>query len=996
MTHHCDKVELFVDGELPAEEAAAFRLHLPDCVKCQLAMDRLMQLHFLAASHVQQSAEQEAPVAARPPVRQRRAFLSGLAALFEPQRRTFFLAAAALAAVLIVVVVRQPFQPSLQSDVWLAQRQDRLLEARISYRAADEHRRPAAKSMGGSGSAEELSYEDLGVLQKSDQHGLVAALLVRNDPRLAEQALQALEKMDRSPDLDSDRAVAMLLLGRREESLRLLDAVLAANPRHPQALWNRGLVLQELGLPLLAARAFFDVAALNEKGWSKEAKEKAENLQRQEFARRDRWKALSEAGDRLIGGAHAVQLPEGFSQFPSARRHFYEAVRTAPSREAVLALLPLAQELDAQAKGDVLASYVRRVAEADFSRRAPLAAAYARLLQGGQLSTEEQERLLTELLGSREDDILMGAIVAMDATPRHMAVFEAKAAASGDPWSQLLVAQLRASADARAGNWTRSIQTLVAARGLCQGGGVEYRCMMLDRELLRVYNLLQQLDRVRAQAEDGWKKANSHGEWLLESIMLWFLSEGARLAGDTSLTRAYAMEYLERDRDNPDTVRRVHQTLAVMELRELRSEAARSDIDAALATGSTLGLPGVLALADLSRLKPAPGDEASLMKHVEALKLTVSPGEKAIATHALGRLLIERDKARGRELLLRVIKEAEAPEFAGNSAARRARAYSFTSLILEAGQREAFQEALELFEQEHQGALPRRCLLAATASYERSLFLVRGGDGVLAGHYQGKRQQPLPQRLDGEVPPELLARLATCEQVEVLARPPLHGRVGLLPSKMAWSYLTRTSERRAPPQVPAIHLVVSDVEMPPDVPLKRLNAWKARFGPQEQPVTLSGAEAMPSRVLESMKNATEIDLVAHGILSDFSDASYLLLAPERGGSRPGSPELGISEVRAASLKGAPFVVLAACHAAHATYSVDEPLSLPAAFIEAGARGVLAATVEIPDLEAEDFFNAVRERMRLGTAPALALRDERLRWLSKGWGKTWLDSVLLFE
>jgi hypothetical protein len=996
MTRHCDKVELFVDGELPAEEADAFRLHLPDCVKCQLAMDRLMQLHILAAGHVQQSAERQTSGAARPPVPTPWTFFRRVAALFEPQRRTFSLSAAALAAVLIGVVVFHPFQPSPQSDVWLAQRPDRLLEARVSYRAADAHHHPASKLMGNSGSAEELSYEDLGVLQKSDKPGLVAALLVRNDKRLAEQALQALEKMDHSPDLDSDRAVAMLILGRREEALRLLDAVLAINPRHPQSLWNRGLVLHELGLPLLAAQAFFEVEALKEEGWSEEAKQKAEDLRRKELARRDRWKALSEVGERLMGGAHAVQLPEGFSQFPSARRHFYEAVRTASSREAALALLPLAQELDAQAKGDVLASYVRRVAEADFSRRAPLAAAYARLLQGGQLSTEERERLLTELLGSREDDILMGAIVVMGATSRYLAVFEAKAAATEDPWFQLLAAQLRASADASTGSWTRAIQTLVEARGFCQGGGVEYRCMMLDRELLSIYNLLQQLDRVRPQAEDGWKRANSHGEWLLESVMLWFLSEGARLAGDASLARAYSMEYLERDRDNPDTARRVHQTLAVMEFRELRSEAARSEIDAALATGSTLGLPGILALADISRLKPAPGDEAVLMKQVEALKPTLTPGEQAIATHALGRFLIEHGKAQGKELLWSVIKQAEAPELAGDSAARRARAYSFTSLILEAGQREAFQEALELFEREHQGALPQRCLLAATAADERSLFLVRGGDGVLAGHYRGKRQQPLPQRLDGEVPPEILARLAPCEQAEVLARPPLHGRVGLLSSKVAWSYLTRTSERRAPPPGPAIHLVVSDVEMPPDVPLKRLNTWKARFGPQEQPVTLSGAEAMPSRVLERMKNATEIDLVAHGILNDFSDASYLLLAPERGGLRPGSPELGISEVRAASLKGAPFVVLAACHAAHATYSVDAPLSLPAAFIEAGARGVLAATVEIPDLEAEAFFNAVRERMRSGTSPALALREERLRWFSEGRGEKWLDSVLLFE
>ncbi len=995
MTHHCDKVELFVDGELPDGEAEAFRLHLPDCVKCQLAMDRLTQLDFLVAGQLQQSAEREAPVAARPPVRPRWSIFSAAAALFQPERRTFFAAAAALAAVLIVVVVRQPFTPSLQGDVWLAERPQRLLEARVSHPDADRHRPLAPKMMGSEEHSEELPHEDLARLEKRDPKSVVAAYLVRGDPDLAGQALMKvmrLKEKDRSPDLDSDHAVALLLKGKHEEALQLLDAALAQNPRHPQALWNRGLALRELGLPLLAARDFFEVAALNEKGWSEEAMKKAEALRRTELERRNRWDAVTSAGQKLVGGAKAVPLPEGFSQFPSARRHFYEAVRTAPSREAVLALLPLARELDALAGGEVLAGYVRRIAEADFSRRAPLAASYARLLQDHQLPNEEQERILTVLLGSKEDDILLGALVAMDATSRHLVVFEAKAAASGDPWFLSLAAQERARADIKAGNRTRAIQILREARGRCTAGGLEYRCMMLDRELSGSYLRLLQFELARAQANLGWKMSRSRGEWQLESIMLWLLSEDARSAGDTSLARAYLMELLERDKDNPDTARRAHQALALWELLDLRGDAARREIEAALATGRPLGLPGLFALAEISRMKRASEDEARLTQQLEALMPRLSPGDRLIATHVLGRFLIERDEARGNELLWSVIREAETPALAGDSAARRARLYSFTSLIFAVGRRKDFQQALELFEREHQGELPRSCLLAATEDFERTLFVVRGADGVLAGDFDEKRRQPLPQRLNGDVVPEpLLARLDSCEKVEVLARPPLHGRAGLLPSKLAWSYLTRTKAPRTPRPGPAIHLVVSDVELPPDVPLRRLNAWNASFGPDERPVKLSGAEAIPSRVLASMKNATEIDLVAHGILNDYSDASYLLLAPE-----PGGPELNISKVRTASLEGAPFVVLAACRAAHTTFSGDGPSSLPAAFIEAGARGVLAATVEIPDLEAEEFFNAVRERMRSRTSPAQALRDERLRWLRGGRGEKWLDSVLLFE
>jgi CHAT domain-containing protein len=132
--------------------------------------------------------------------------------------------------------------------------------------------------------------------------------------------------------------------------------------------------------------------------------------------------------------------------------------------------------------------------------------------------------------------------------------------------------------------------------------------------------------------------------------------------------------------------------------------------------------------------------------------------------------------------------------------------------------------------------------------------------------------------------------------------------------------------------------------------------------------------------------------VAHGIVNADADASYLLLAP----GQDGQEQLGATEVSATPLEGAPFVVLAACHAAHTTYSLDVPFSLPAAFIQAGARGVLAATEEIPDQEAGRFFNAIRENIRSGMAPALALRQERVRWIQVGQGASWIESVLLFE
>ncbi|HYO54796.1 CHAT domain-containing protein [Archangium sp.] len=977
MAPPCDNIELFVDGELAPEQAEAFRQHLPDCARCQRELTDLLQLKLLAHRH-HENAEEHAP--------------APLARIPPPWKRPLFLVPAALAAALLVLVAVRLLLPSgPRHDVWLAQRPQRLLEARLGHPGADVHRPPAARMMGGNDHPEELPLEALAWLEREDPHGLAAAWLVHNDPGLADQALRKLEKLEHSPELDNDRAVALLLKGRPGEALRLVDGVLEKHPRHPQALWNRGLALRELDLPLLAARAFTEVAALKEPGWSEEAAQKAEALQRAVFERHKRWKATQEAGRALLEAAPGV-LPEGFSQVPISRLFFYDAVRAAPDRERVLALLPLARELDVRAGDDVLERYVRQVAEADFSRRAPLARQYADLVQG-RLSQADKERFLAALLKSREDDILLGALVVSGTTARHLEVYEAKAAATGDRWFQLLAAQESAKAELAAGRWTHATRTLLDALNLCPVRGLEYRCLFLERELSSLYILRRMTDTARTHTERGWKEARTNNEWKLEDDLLWNLSQIARVVNDGTLTRAYVGEFLERGRDEPDMRRRAHQDLASMAIQQLRVDEARREIDAALATGLPLGFSGAVSLVEISRLKRAPEDEASLHRALEAAEPRLSKGERTVATHVLGRFYLEREAERGRELLRRAIQEAEAPGLEEDAGARRARAYSYTSLLHDAGRRGAFEEALELFARERGMELPRQCLLAVTADSEWTLLLARGTTGELLGHYDEARRQPLPQRLDGLVPEPLLKALRACPRVEVLARPPLHGRAGLLPSEMAWSYLTRTSSPRAPRTGPAVHLVVSDVKLPPNTSLKRLNAWTPAFGPDEQHVTLSEAEATPSRVLAAMKDATEIDLVAHGIINGYSNTSYLQLALEQDGS---SSELSVPQVRSSALRGAPFVVLAACHAAHTAYTFDAPFSLPAAFIEAGARGVLAATVEIPDLEAEAFFNAIRERIRSGTPPALALRDERVQWLRAGRGATWLDSVLLFE
>ena len=68
--------------------------------------------------------------------------------------------------------------------------------------------------------------------------------------------------------------------------------------------------------------------------------------------------------------------------------------------------------------------------------------------------------------------------------------------------------------------------------------------------------------------------------------------------------------------------------------------------------------------------------------------------------------------------------------------------------------------------------------------------------------------------------------------------------------------------------------------------------------------------------------------------------------------------------------------------------------MPRAFLSAGARGVFAARVELPDAEVGTFFAGIRERLDRGEQPSTALRDEKLAWLGKG--RTWVRDVLLFD
>jgi len=258
----CERIDAFVDGELPPSEREAFAEHLAGCGECQRAMHDLMMLQAVAETHAQ---------ARRP-----RAKVVDLAA--HRQRRGWFVAAVALvaaAAAIALVVKRGVSGDEGGGPIAMADAPTRSMEARVAYGPADRYR-PYDVARGGPVAREDVPLATLAELEKrGDAPGLAAGLIPGGD---LDRASRVLRGAPASPDVDVERAVVAARMGKLDEALALLDGVLAKEPRHPQALWDRALVLRDLGRTALSAQAFDAVAELAEPGWAAEAKSRAAAL----------------------------------------------------------------------------------------------------------------------------------------------------------------------------------------------------------------------------------------------------------------------------------------------------------------------------------------------------------------------------------------------------------------------------------------------------------------------------------------------------------------------------------------------------------------------------------------------------------------------------------------------------------------------------------------------------------------------------------------------
>ncbi|HEX4419409.1 MAG TPA: CHAT domain-containing protein [Kofleriaceae bacterium] len=1024
---HIERTCALVDGELTGDAADAARDHLAGCAVCQAELADALQLDAAVAEHTRAVAQREA----------------GVVSIAWYRRRPAQIATAAVAAAAAVVVYLSvprhpaPTDPaSPGTAVALALAPHRSLEARLAWPGAAGYRSYDVPR------ASEAPHETIALMaiaeldKRGDAHGVGVLELLNGERR---QAATYLERAGDSADAISDRAALALADHRPERALPLADAALAADPHHGPALWNRALALRDLGLSRTAAAAFREVAARAEPGWAGEATQRATALDAETDALQQRFERINLASVALARGQIELSADDARAMPGFARGIFYDAIRSAATPAQLSALAPLAEALDTADHDTAMADALARAGKA---LHPALSRQYASMIRA--LAVEMQiipnpgskpgpkpgpntgddaavpsgaarTQLLAALRAAHADDLLIGVLMKTSEDRRvvdrgEIAEFARLTAASPDPWMQLLGVQQQAEVLLQQDDLVGAEAVLLRGKQRCgEPGAPVFRCILLGKLLGKLYLEWQRLPEARAALSAAWQAAQASGEWIVQESLLEPLAGAAAIGDDTEasglpLIRGYTEEltlrYPPSMPDNRCLRAEWGRTLRAMVLvNQLQFAAARRELAGpacAVAQPPETAVTHLFVRAELASHDGSPGEVAELRQAIAALRATpgLRPAEQIWLDHSEGRVVIDHDRAAGEALLRRAIATArQVPSSVIR--AHKAAAWSYSVLITTAARHAEGAAALALLGEEQGLAVPARCVLGLAIEDQRRAMVIRDAAGKTMVHADDDRRVPAidPAHL---VPGDLVAALRGCPAVDVLARAPIHGMSRLLPADLAWRYLSLRSHPIAATAATATtagpSLVVADVEPPPGLELPRLASWSPDPQAQRQPQRLTGAAATPSRVLAAIGAAGEAVIHAHGLVNVAEpDASLIALSPEPGGRFA----LTTGDVRKAQFSTSPLIILAACQASRAAPVWHTTWSLPAAFVYAGARAVIASSAPIPDGDAAAFFDGIRARVRAGAPVAIALRDARQQWLA-GHRGDWVQDVIVFE
>jgi hypothetical protein len=999
IANDCPEIErthALADGELTGDTADAARDHLATCAMCRAELADALQLDAAVAA-----AGRRAPV---------------ISLAWYQQRRLQVAAAAMAAAAAVVVYLALPRGAGLPAGtadpVALALAPRRVIEARLAWPGAAAYR---SYDVPRAGDAPHEAVDLMAIAQldkRGDHHGVGVLELLNGERR---QAASYLERAGESPDVQADRAALALADHQPERALALADAALAGRAGHPAALWNRALALRDLGLSRSSAVAFREVGKLGEPGWAEEARQRASTVDRKVTEGQQRFDRIKRASAALAQGKLELSVEDARGEPGFARGVLYDAIRAATTPAQLAALQPLADAIDA---ADQDTAMKEAIARAKASLHPELSRQYAEMVRS--LAFEMQvipragderpvpagaarAKWIAALRTAHADDLLIGVLMKTGddrwtVNPGEIDEFARLTAASPDPWMQVLGLQQQAQLALKQEDYTRAEAILLRAKQRCTAAAPAFRCVTISTLLGDLYLRWQRLPEARAVLAAAWSRARQTGEWLPQILVLDLLPPLYQLgdefgASGLPLVRAYVDELVLGATSPAHRCRTEvwgRGLVAQMLIIQLRFDDARRELagpDCEREHDAELEANLLFARSEVARFGETEDRVAGLRRDIAvARKLPdASAADQVLLDHAEGRLLIDRDPAAGQALLERAIAEAAALP-ASVLRAHKAASWSYSVLVVAAAHRGEGDAALRLLGREQQLTVPERCVLGLAIEDHQRAIVARDAAGKTVVHFDEGRTAPAidPASL---VAPDIAGALAACPVVDVIARPPIHGMARLLGDAIAWRYRARRERPvAAPPPGAPRSLVVGDVEPPPALELPRLATWSTSGE------LLSGAAATPSRVLAAIGSAGEVAIHAHGLIDvALPDASFLALSPDS----EGRFALTTGDVRKARFTTSPLIVLAACRSASAAPVWHETWSLPAAFVLAGARAVIASAAPIPDGDAPAFFDAVRDRVRTGAPVAVALRDVRRQWLADRHAD-WVRDVIVFE
>ncbi|MCB9764562.1 MAG: CHAT domain-containing protein [Alphaproteobacteria bacterium] len=953
----------------------------------------------------------------------------------RPPRALAFLAAFIVAAVLLLVLWATGAWSAL--SIRLTPSEELLsaaletqppLEVRLTHPGADVYRLDGSTRSASVAPTRDVPVEVvLELKRRKDRAGLVAVALFEGHP---DDAANILSEMPETADVLSDRAAVLLSRARSreadgekpatnretdeekpatnreadEEALLLTSRALHLNAKHPQALWNRAIALERLGLNRQGEEAYHRCAEVSAGGWSREAADAERRLVEERQRTSVSARSAVAAAQALISTGTPMPADVATQSSSLAQRAYYEAICGADTEERLAALEPLAAQLDSifgeggKAGHRHAETHIERTRARFDARRARIASVYSRLAGRISLSEKELDLAMSEAMALGHHDLFMCFITRRynGTVPFELLEdYKQAAAASGSVWFefQSLFYEL-SDIMARGFDYSQVLQRARDVEDSCAAEPwVDVACAQLDELIAIAYISVVELELGGVALDRMLERAARTGDLFLQRSA-WLRLGDMHMSRDeygsryNDLAVAYLSEFVSPNEQDCWSVMEPRISMALGAVNRL--DFAQAEYQLALLESScpeeSMDLNEAFVRAHLAaegRLEDAEYDR--FISDLQSMQQGVTPDLASFLLHIEGRARSYREPGLARVRLREAIDGAAAspdPELA-----ERARAYSYRLLALELMRHGEAEQAMETLREELGAPSAESCAVGIAVD-GRVGVAVAGVDGITRGTVLERRPgQPHPDP-DDVIPPELVETLKGCERVAVLTRAPYHGQPQLLPGDLAWFFIADagTADRPKGASARGEHLIIAAVE-----PIPTLNRPRLTLPPVDNAASiLTGPTLTRSNALERMRRASLIEIHAHTQFNAITAQPELLLSPDAQGRRA----LSGAEIVNSHLESQPVVLIAASHGGRTSARLYRSSSLADAFLLAGARAVIGAPSEIPDHAAAEAFHVLARSIHDGADPAEALR--RLKTSSSSTTDAWVDDLVLFQ